>query len=229
MAETTETPVHDLITDMTAASIEGRASTRRRFARAHRRAIAVDAPPARCLVWRRHASSRSTPSRFAGFLRQPLRSSGHREKEGSRSHVGNRQHRGALSSSSSLRNRRRLSLRARRPHDREVAGRRSSRSVGRRYCLAIAIRQRSSGVIRWSASSASSPRSISTHFTRPVNSVSSGGVVVADRRAAVGPDVGRLVGREEHRHGRVDAALADLGRRRRRASTVPPLPSPPPS
>ena len=38
-----------------------------------------------------------------------------------------------------------------------------------------------------------------------------GAVVVADRGGAVAADVGGLVGREQHRHGRVDPALTDLG------------------
>ena len=41
------------------------------------------------------------------------------------------------------------------------------------YCRAIATRRRSSGVIRWSASSASAPRSICTHLTSPVKTLCS--------------------------------------------------------
>ena len=52
---------------------------------------------------------------------------------------------------------------------------RTSSSVRRRcYCRAIAMRRRSSGEIRWSASSASSPRSICTQRTRPVKALSLG-------------------------------------------------------
>src|SRR4051794_37210721 len=39
------------------------------------------------------------------------------------------------------------------------------------YCRAIATRRRSSGVIRWSTSSASSPRSICTQLTVPVKTL----------------------------------------------------------
>ena len=42
------------------------------------------------------------------------------------------------------------------------------------YCLAMATRRRYYGVIRWSASAASSPRSIWTQFTSPVNSLPRG-------------------------------------------------------
>jgi len=42
------------------------------------------------------------------------------------------------------------------------------------YWRAMAIRRRSSGVMRWSASSASSPRSIWTQRTRPVKALSLG-------------------------------------------------------
>jgi hypothetical protein len=42
------------------------------------------------------------------------------------------------------------------------------------YCRAMAIRRRSSGVRKWSASAASSPRSIWTQFTSPVNSLPRG-------------------------------------------------------
>ena len=59
-------------------------------------------------------------------------------------------------------------------------------------------------------SCASSPRSISTHCTRPVNRAVAGAQLVADRRSAVRAHVGGLVGREEHRHGGVDTALPDL-------------------
>ena len=72
------------------------------------------------------------------------------------------------------------------------AGRRGSREG---HCRAIATRSRSSGVIRWSTSSASSSRSICTQRTRPVKRAVRRAVVVADRRGAVAADVGGLVGR----------------------------------
>jgi hypothetical protein len=42
------------------------------------------------------------------------------------------------------------------------------------YCLAMAMWSRSSASMKWSASSASSPRSICTQFTSPVNSLPRG-------------------------------------------------------
>ena len=78
------------------------------------------------------------------------------------------------------------------------------------YCRAIATRSRSSGVIRWSASSASSPRSICTQLTVPVKTLLFAFVVVADRGRGVAPDVGRLVRREDQRHGCLDAAFTHL-------------------
>ena len=80
-------------------------------------------------------------------------------------------------------------------------------SVAPGYCLAIAIRRRSSGVIRWSASSAAASTSICTQRTLPGELAVLRAVVVAHRRGAVRADVGRLVGGEEHRHRPVDAAL----------------------
>jgi hypothetical protein len=51
----------------------------------------------------------------------------------------------------------------------------ASRLIGRLFhCRAIAIRSRSSGVIRWSRSSAASSMSSWTHLMRPVNRLSLG-------------------------------------------------------
>ena len=52
-----------------------------------------------------------------------------------------------------------------------VAGEGVRRRVVVGYWRAIATRRRSSGVIRWSASSASSPRSICTQLTVPVKTL----------------------------------------------------------
>ena len=78
------------------------------------------------------------------------------------------------------------------------------------YWRAIAIRQRSSGVMRWSRSSALSSMSICTQCTVPVNSLSPVGVVVADAGAGVAADVGGLVTGEDHGDGGVEPTLADL-------------------
>jgi hypothetical protein len=79
----------------------------------------------------------------------------------------------------------------------------------RGYCLAIAIWSRSSGVIRWSRSSAAASRSIWTQFTSPVNSLLRGPVVLRHHRAALHADVAGVVGGEDHRRGSGHPALAD--------------------
>ena len=78
------------------------------------------------------------------------------------------------------------------------------------YWRAIAMRQRSSGVMRWSRSSALSSMSICTQWMRAGELVVAGGVVGADAGAGVAADVGGLVTGEHHRNGRVDATVADL-------------------
>ena len=79
------------------------------------------------------------------------------------------------------------------------------------YCRAIATRSRSSGVIRWSGSSASSPRSICDPADAAVERELGRAEVVADRACRCRePTSSGLVAGEEHRHGRVDASLADL-------------------
>ena len=62
----------------------------------------------------------------------------------------------------------------------------------RRYCRAIATLKRSSGEIRWSWSS--SPRSICTQLTLPLNALPCRAVVRRDRRAGLLADVAGLVG-----------------------------------
>ena len=95
------------------------------------------------------------------------------------------------------------------------------------HCRAIAMRSRSSGSMKWSWSS--SPTSICTQWILPVNRLVAGGVVGRDGRAGLVADVGRLVGGEDHRLGRLDAAGADRRRRRSTSVTSPPLARPPPS
>ena len=75
--------------------------------------------------------------------------------------------------------------------------------------VAMATRNRSSGVIRWSWSS--SPASSCTQLILPVNALVGRGVVVAHRRAGVAADVARLVGGVDHRDGRLGAPVAALG------------------
>ncbi len=79
-----------------------------------------------------------------------------------------------------------------------------------RYCRAIAILSRSSGEIRWSTSSAASSMSICTQLDRAAEALALRRVVVRDRRRRVAADIAGLVGREDHRHGSFDPALADL-------------------
>ena len=68
MAGTTETPVLDLLAGMTTASIEASSLDPETLMLVRIAAlVAVDAPPVRMpSIWRRQATSRSTPSRFAG-------------------------------------------------------------------------------------------------------------------------------------------------------------------